>query len=93
MSAQLPDTPEPPNGRITWSIYALALAASALISGAFAPFGLLPFLSGGAWFWIALAFGAVLAVIVNCIRPRYESTTGRWRAFYDFLLRQLPPPE
>jgi hypothetical protein len=28
---------------------------------------------------------------VNLVRPRYA--TGRWRAFYDFLLRQLPPPD
>jgi len=93
MPTQLPDTPEPPNGRFSWSFYALALAVSALVCGALAPFRLVPILSGGGWFWFALVFGAVLAVTVNLVRPRYESTSGRWRAFYDFLLRQLPPPD
>ena len=93
MAAQLPEILESPNGRISWSIYALALAVSCMVCGALAPFRALPFLSGGTWLWVALAFGAVLAVIVNLVRPRYEITTGRWRAFYDFLLRQMPPPE
>jgi hypothetical protein len=54
---------------------------------------ILPILSGGAWFWVALVLGGVIAVVVNLIRPRYETTVGRWRAFYDCLLRQLPPPD
>src|SRR5262245_29558586 len=41
---------------------------------------------------VAIALGCVLAVVVNLLRPRYETTTGRWRAFYDFsysFLRKL----
>ena len=93
MSVESPDVPEPPNGRISWSIYALALATSFLICGTLAPFKRFPFLSGGNWFWIALILGGVTALLVNFVRPRYESTVGRWRASYDFLLRQLPPPD
>jgi hypothetical protein len=93
MSAEHPDTPEPPNPRVGWSIYMLSLAASCLICGVLAPFRLFPFISGGRWFWVAIGFGCVLALVVNLFRPRYETTTGRWRAFYDFLLKQLPPPD
>jgi hypothetical protein len=42
---------------------------------------------------VAIALGCVLAVVVNLLRPRYETTTGRWKTFYNFLLRQLPPPD
>ena len=38
----------------------------------------------------AIALGRVLAVVVNLLGSRYETTTGGWRAFYNFLLRQLP---
>jgi hypothetical protein len=30
---------------------------------------------------------------VNLVRPNYEKSAGRWRSFYDFLLKQLPPPD
>jgi len=93
MRTEHPDTPEPPNRRIGWSISVLALAVPCLLCGVLAPLGLLPFLSGGSWFWVALIFGGAIALVVNLVRPRYESTAGRWRAFYDFLLRQLPPPD
>jgi hypothetical protein len=69
----------------------LGLVLSCLISGALATFGFSALLSGGAWFWIALVFGSATTVVVNLVRPRYESAVGRWRAFYDFLLEQLPP--
>jgi hypothetical protein len=93
MSVARPDVSEPPDGRISWSIYALALVFSCLICAMLAPFGIFPFLAGGAWFWIALVLGAATAVVVNVIRPRYESAAGRWRTFYDFLLKQLPPAD
>jgi hypothetical protein len=93
MSVKHPDIPEPPNRRIGWSIYMLSLVVSGLVCGVLAPFRLSPFLSGGMWFWVAVGFGFAAALVVNLIRPRYESAVGRWRAFYDFLLKQLPPPE
>ena len=93
MSAKHSDIPERPNRRVGWSIYVLSLAGSCLVCGVLAPFHLLPFLAGGIWFWVAIGFGCVLALVVNLFRPRYEMTTGRWRAFHDLLLRQLPPPD
>ena len=93
MDAKHPDLPEPPNRRVGWSIYMVSLAASCLVCVILAPFQLLPFLAGGMWFWVAIGFGCVLAVVVNLLRPRYETATGRWRAFYDYLLKQLPPPD
>jgi hypothetical protein len=93
MSVKHPDTPEPPNSRISWSIYVLILACFCLIGGLLAPFGLFHFLSGRACFWVALGFGCVTALVVNLLRPRYDSATGRWRVIYDYLLKQLPPPD
>jgi hypothetical protein len=93
MSVKQPDIPEPPNSRLGWSIYFLSVAVSCFICGVLAPFHLVPFLAGGMWFWVAIAFGCLLAVVVNFFRPRYEAATGRWRAFYEFLLKQLPPPD
>ena len=42
---------------------------------------------------VAIALGCVLAFVVNLLGTRYETTTGRWKTFYNFLLRQLPPPD
>jgi len=91
MHVEHPDTPEGPDPRISWSICVLVMAGFCLICGALAPSGL--FLSGGAWFFIALVLGGATALIVNRVRPRYERTVGRWRSFYDFLLKQMPPPD
>jgi len=93
MSTKHSDVPEPPNRRIGWSIYMLSVFVSGLICGALALFRNFAFLSGGMWFGVAIIFGCVIAIVVNLVRPRYESTSGWWRAFYDFLPRQLPPPD
>jgi hypothetical protein len=93
MNGKHEEIPEPPNYRIGWSIYVLSLAVSCFICGGLAPVNLFPFLAGGMWFWVAIGFGCVFAFVVNLFRPRYEATTGRWRAFYNFLLKQLPPPD
>jgi uncharacterized membrane protein len=93
MHPEYSDAPESPDSRINWSIYTLALASFCLIGGLLAPWGILPALSGGWWFGIAVALGVAVAIVVNLARPRYEKTTGRWRAFYDFLLKQMPPPD
>jgi len=84
MNAQ---NPELPNRRVSWSIYGLSLIVSCVVCGVLAPF-----YAGSMWFWVAIGFSCVLTVIVNLLRPRYEATTGRWRVFYDLLLKQLPPP-
>ncbi len=69
------------------------MVAACLVCAAFAPWGLIPMLSGGAWFGAAIAFGGATALVVNLLRPRYENAVGKWRSFYDFLLRQMPPPD
>ena len=86
------DTSESPNARISWSIYLLGLVLSCSICGMLAPFGFFALL-GGEWFLIAIVFGGATALVVNFVRPRYERATGRWRTFYNFLLKQLPPPD
>ena len=88
-----PDKPEPPDRRISWSIYLLVTSGFCVICAGLAPMGLFFVLSGGAGFWIALLLGVATGLVVNLVRPRYERTAGRWRSFYDFLLKQLPPPD
>jgi hypothetical protein len=84
-------TPEQPDRKISWSIY-LALSVSfCMICFVLQPWGLFPVLPGGGLYWLSLGFGAAAGFIVNLVRPRYS--TGRWRAFYGFLLKQLPPPD
>ena len=87
------DAPEPLNRRVGWSIYGAAMLASCLICAVLASWGFFPVLSGGTWFGIAVAVGGVIALVVNFLRPRYETAVGKWRSFYDFLLRQMPPPD
>ncbi len=93
MSKRVPDEPEPPDKRINWSIWVLVTAGFALVGGLAAPLRLWPAIPGKAWFWIALASGGAIGLVVNLARPNYESSTGKWRSFYDFLLRQMPPPD
>jgi len=91
MRTENPDKKEQPDSRISWSIYLLAAVSLIVIGLALGSFGLFPALPHGGLFWLSLGFGAAAGFILNLIRPRYS--TGRWRAFYDFLLRQLPPPD
>jgi hypothetical protein len=91
MHVENPNEPKPPDSQINWSIYFLATALMTLFWGGFVPLGFLPHLPGGAGFWVGIGLGGITGLIVNRVRPRYERTTGRWRSFYDFLLKQLPP--
>jgi hypothetical protein len=79
--------------RIAWSIYGAAMVACSLVCAALAPWGFFPVLPGGAWFWVGVALGGATALVVNLLRPRYENAAEKWRSFYDFLLRQMPPPD
>jgi hypothetical protein len=92
MSKRAPEESEPPDKRINWSIWVLVTAGFALVGGLAAPLRLWPAIPGKAWFWIALVSGGAIGLVVNLARPNYESSTGKWRSFYDFLLRQMPPP-
>lgn len=87
------EPPEPTNRRVGWSIYGASMLAACLVCAGLAPWGLIPVLSGGAWFGVAIALGAATALALNLLRPRYENAVGKWRSFYDFLLRQMPPPD
>ncbi len=93
MQVEHPDEPEPADRRISWSVYVLVMAGFCLIGGALAPLEPFPVLSGGALFLLALVSGAAAALVINLVRPRYERAAGRWRTFYDFLLRQMSPPD
>lgn len=79
--------------KISWSIYTLTVAVSCLVFGVLAPSSALPPLGGREWFGIALLIVAITGLVINFVRPRYENTAGPWKAFYDFLLRQLPRPD
>jgi hypothetical protein len=89
MPSEPPDLPEPPDRGIKWSIYVLGLASFCLVGGGAAPFLHLP--GRGTCFWIAVFLGAAIGFVVNLLRPLYDRAVGRWRTFYDFLLRQMPP--
>ncbi len=69
------------------------MAPIALVAGVLAPLSRGFIVPGKAFFWIALAVGGIAAIVVNCVRPKYENARGRWRSFYGFYLRQMPPPE
>jgi hypothetical protein len=87
MSVEHPDTPEHPDGRITWSVYLATLAAFCLVGGG------ATLLLGPLAFGVALFLGAVTGFVVNLVRPRYDGAVGSWRTIYDFLLKQMPPPD
>jgi hypothetical protein len=46
----------------------------------------------GAW-WVSLAAGCVLAVILNLVRPHYDRAGRFWKPIYRFLLEQMLPPD
>jgi hypothetical protein len=84
---------ESPDRRISWSIALLAGFLSCLIFGLLASSRLLAITSALGIFLIALISGVGVALVVNLLRPPYETCPQHWRAFYDFLLRQLPSPD
>lgn len=81
-----------PDRRINLSITLISSLLSCLILRLFAS-RLLAITSALGIFLIAAIAGVVIALVVNLLRPPYESCSKRWRPFYDFLLRQLPPPD
>ena len=93
MDAEDPGAPEPPDRRISWSIYLVATIPFCVVLAGLAVSRVLPVLSGGNGFWIALLLGGATGEVLNRVRPRYEKSARNWRAFYDFLLKQLPPPD
>ena len=94
MSAKRLDTSDPLDRQISWSIYMLAVVIFGLLGAGVATSDVLPIYSvGDAWFWTALALGGATALVINRTRPKYEKAGGRWRSFYDFLLRQMRPPD
>lgn len=86
------NTCDPPEHRISWSIYTLAVVIFGLLGTAVVTSDVLSSLFGGAWFWIALVLGGTVLVI-NLTRPSYENAGEGWRYFYDVLLRQMGPPD
>ena len=91
MPPELPNLPEPPDRRISWSVYVLIGAPICFVGGGVAVWLRLP--GGGRWFFVAVFLGAVAGFVLNRVRSRYDSALGRWRSFYEFLLRQMPPPD
>ncbi len=86
------DDAESPNRRISWSITILAMFPLCLTFGLLAP-RLLPLTSTLGIFLITVISGLLAALVVNLLRRPYETCPHHWRVFYDFLLRQLPPPD
>jgi len=87
MSLERPDIPERPDRRISWSVFMAIGAVFALAGGAAAPF------IGPLSFGLAICLAAVTGFVVNRVRPHYDIAVGRWRSLYDFLLKQMPPPD
>ena len=85
--------PEPPNKRVGWSIYFASVVVSSIFCGLLAPFRVFPLISGRSWFFLAIGLGCALAITLNLLRPHYDRAGARWGAFYDYLLRQLTPPD
>ena len=86
------ESPEPPDRSINWSIYVLVAGVTCLVGGGAAPALHLPG-RGSLWFGLAVLVGGVIGFVVNLLRPRYDKAAGRWKSFYDFLLRQMSPPD
>ena len=78
-----------PNKRVSWALFTVVLAASCLAAGILAPSGLAPRL-GRNWFLVGLGFGVFLALIVNLLRPTYETAEDSLKRIYDFLIRHFP---
>jgi hypothetical protein len=81
---------EPPNKRISWSIYALSMCITGLLCGL--TIVSFPVHKTHA-FWISFGIGSSVAPIVNLLRPKYENTGRFWKPIYEFLLKQMPPPD
>ena len=87
MFSEQQNKPEHPDRKIRWAVYMAVLAAFALLGGFAAP------LLGPLAFVVAISFGALTALLVNFVRPRYDGAVGGWKSLYDFLLKQMPPPD
>ena len=92
MRAGHQETSKPSDRRLSWSISLVAALGFLVVFLLLDAWELLPALPIDG-FWISLGFGGLAGLVVNLLRPRYAITSGRWRAFYDFMLRQLPPPD
>ena len=86
------DGAESPNRRLSRPITLLVMFPSCLVFGLLAS-RLLPLASTLSIFFVAVVSGRVASYVVNLVRPPYETCPHHWRAFYDFLLRQLSPPD
>lgn len=78
---------EHPDRKIRWSVYTAVLAAFGLVGGFAAP------LLGPFAFVAAILFGALTALLLNFVRPPYDGAVGGWKSLYEFLLKQMPPPD
>ena len=93
MKVNYPNTMDAPDARIRWSLTVLTMACVCPAFGVVAVLGVFPVLSGGGWFWIGLLFGGATASVLDRVRPPCETATGRWKSSYQFLLKQMPPPD
>ena len=92
MKHQQRDGAESPNRRLSLPITLLVMFPSCLIFGLLAS-RLLPLTSTLSILFVAVVSGRVASYVVNLVRPPYETCSHHWRAFYDFLLRRVSPPD
>ena len=92
MRADDSETSKPSDRRLSWSICLVAALGFLVVYLMLDAWEFFPAMAIDG-FWISLGFGGLTGLVVNLLRPRYASTSGRWRAFYNFMLRQLPPPD
>jgi len=82
-----------PYKKLNWSIFTLLCAAFGLLAGVLAPMKIHKLDLGKNWFWVALGAALITALIINLLRPKYKAAHGFWKPFYEFLLKQMPPPD
>lgn len=80
-----------PDRKISWGVSLLVLVLTSFLVIFLKSIGAVE-LERGAW-WVDLAAGCVLAVILNLVRPHYDRAGRFWKPIYRFLLEQMPPPD
>jgi hypothetical protein len=83
---------EKTNSRLNWSVVYVGAAVIGIV-GAIVVAHKRPVVHPKRLLLVVISAGIFGILLINWLRPRYERSTGRTKRFYDFLLRQFPPPD
>ncbi len=81
-----------PDKRINWAICLLVVALMNWLTVFLMSLGVARLPHGGL-FWVGTGMGLLIALILNCCRPRYDKAGRFWKPVYTFLLVQMRPPD